>query len=110
MNTLIQFGTFRSAIALVVVLTVISIGCAPAEKQITVLEGTSTDQMADEDLLNLDKLEPDLPSLDSPSVANAKDEKLPRPDGKPATGDWPYFVETQKVPALPPRLCRPTTN
>ena len=90
MNTLTQLGTLRSAIALALI--VISIGCTPPEKHITLTEGTGTEESpADHALLDLDGLEPDSPSPDSPFAANANEEKLPRPAGKSAAGDWSMF-------------------
>jgi len=107
MNTLTQLGTLRSVIALALVLIAFSIGCTPPE--VTLTEGAGTEGVpVDKAMLDLDELEPDSSPPDSPFAVNPNDEKLPRPDDKPASGDWPMFrgdaqgsgVATTTLPAV----------
>ena len=67
---------------------VISIGCTPPENQITLTEGTGSRNRPKKALLNFDELEPDSP-FDMPN--SQPNEKKPRAQSKPATGDWPLF-------------------
>lgn len=87
MNALYQLKTFRSVVGLALLLIVVSIGCTRTETQITLTEGTGTDQSpADEAWLDLDELEPG-----SPLAANPNDAKKMRVPSKPGPGDWPMF-------------------